>query len=331
MGYAEAQYIIDEILKGMATTNIIVNMTEARLVVRSDIPEDEGKTVAITDGEQTWNQAINGNLYAVFDLPGKQRYDLKVKNIKPDGNFTVEFHTTIDLSAGEYKDIMVGLRTDTWQGLQNILNVGLTRKYIQVGHEMKVNLETGDEMVFQVASINHENTNDIIFVSKACLPETRASHSTAAYPTTVKFDKSDLSVFLNNTFFNSLPEDLKRVIKERTFKTAIGQMDTGLVENRCKIWIPRIYEVTGTKMNYSFATEDATCKQFPIFPTTASRIKNLGLTGAATNWITCSPCHYANSGGYVNGFKHSGVYNEELIIYSAKTGILPCFIMKADS
>ena len=83
-------------------------------------------------------------------------------------------------------------------------------------------------------------------------------------------------------------------------------------------------------MDYSFATEDATCKQFPIFPTTASRIKNLGLTGAATNWVTCSPCYYGNS-GYVNGFKHSGEYDAELISYSKKTGILPCFIMKADS
>lgn len=80
--------------------------------------------------------------------------------------------------------------------------------------------------------------------------------------------------WLNGVFYQALPDELKAVISERTFKTSIGNQGSALQEATDKIWIPKEWEVFGTQ-TYATATEHTSdTAQFPIYAV-ASNGKNL--------------------------------------------------------
>ena len=130
MGYAEAQYAADTAIKGIGA--LIPDLSfNSKLVCRSSIEEDAGKLVTVSDGTNAWSKNLSLNLEAAFDLPGKARYTITVSS-----SGIVEFTKNVDLSAGEYMEVEVGLNTNTWTGLKNILNAHLEGTYCTIGDEI---------------------------------------------------------------------------------------------------------------------------------------------------------------------------------------------------
>ena len=118
MSFVEADYGASE---GAALVEVLlVGLTNAKLVCKSTVEEDEGKTIVVTDGVTAVTGKFNANLTATFDLAGKAAYKVTVSNAG-----VTEFETIVHLSAGEYKEIEVGLNTNTWTGLKNIVNAHL--------------------------------------------------------------------------------------------------------------------------------------------------------------------------------------------------------------
>lgn len=314
MGYAEAQYAADTAIKGIGV--LIPDLSfNSKLVCRSSIEEDAGKLVTVSDGTNAWSKNLSSNLEAAFDLPGKARYTITVSS-----SGIVEFTKKVDLSAGEYMEVEVGLNTKTWTGLKNILNAHLEGTYCTIGDEIVETLNTGEQLVYRIAAIDHDADHQLIFETRYCMETARQMNPTDT--NAGGWNACTLREWLNGSFYNSLSEELKSVITERTFKSSIGSQQTALQSATDKIWLPREWEIFGTT-TYAAATEHSQggAAQFPIYAVAANRVKTFGKNGGSAHWWLSSPsasnstsfCHVYTSGG-------AGSYDA-----SHARGVVPCF------
>lgn len=315
MGYGEAQYSADTVIEGVG--RLFPNLSlSSRLMCRSSVPEDEGNLVTVSDGVNVWSKNINANLEAAFDIPGKARYTITVARGE-----VVEFTKKVDVGAGDYLDIEVGLDKKTWKGLKNILNAHLESTYCTVGDEIVETLGTGEKVTFRIAAINHDSAHQLIFESKHCLEAARpmnGSNTNAG-----GWNQTAMREWLNRSFYSYLSDELKAVISERIKKRSSGSQNTALLSAADRIWLPMEWEAFGTK-TYAAETEysQGGVAQFPIYATAANRIKTLGVNGAVTRWWLSSP-HVGNStdfcyvttDGTPNGTNGAG----------SAYGVTPCF------
>lgn len=312
MGFAEAQYGADEGISGVA--KLLQNRINAMLVCKSTIAEDEGKTITVSDGTNAYTGKFNANLECSFDIPGRTAYRVMVSS---DG--VTEFDTIVTLNAGEYKAIEVGLNTNTFKGLKNILNAHLETQYCNIGDEITVTLNTKEVMTYRIAAINHDQAHQLIFEPKYCMETARQMNTT---DTNVGgWNACVMREWLNGVFYQSLPDELRAVISPRTFKTSIGNQQTALQEAVDNIWLPKEWEVFGTK-TYAAATEHTTdTAQFPIYAVETNRVKTYGNAGGSAYWWLSSPC-----AGYATYFclvsTTGGAYDGYA---SVAGGVTPCF------
>ena len=127
--------------------------------------------------------------------------------------------------------------------------------------------------------------------------------------------------WLNGVFYQALPDELKAVISERTFKTSIGNQGSALQEATDKIWIPKEWEVFGTQ-TYATATEHTSdTAQYPIYAVASNRVKTYGKSGGSAYWWLSSP-----DSGYGTHFclvTTAGAANHGSA--SNSSGVAPCF------
>ena len=103
---------------------------------------------------------------------------------------------------------------------------------------------------------------------------------------TNSFIGSEMYKWLNGECFNSLPSDLKSLIKPVNKKTSAGNQSTSIRTDAMKLWLFSENEVFGTK-TYSTGNEGT---KYPIFTDDNSRIKKLSNgTGNTTWWWLRSP------------------------------------------
>ena len=313
MSYPQSQYGADTAIEGVRV--LLVGLTNAKLVCKSTVEEDIGKTITVTDGTSAWSGQFKSNLEAVFELPGKNAYKITVFNAGVE-----EFKQTVFLSAGEYMEVEVGLNTKTWTGLRNIVNAHLETKYCAIGDQITVALNTTEMMTYRIAAINHDQSHQLIFEPRYCLEVSRQMNPTNT--NVGGWNSCTMREWLNGPFLNSLPDELRAVITERTFKTSIGNQSSALQSATDKIWLPREWEVFGTRTHAADSehTGDNT-GQFPIYATESNRVKTYGTSGGSANWWLSSP-HV----GYAANFcivTAAGAANVNGASYSY--GVAPCF------
>lgn len=282
MGYAEAQYAADTAIKGIGI--LIPDLSfNSKLVCRSSVANDEGNLVTVSDGVNAWSKNLNANLEAVFELPGKARYTITASR-----NGVTEFTKNVDLGAGEYLDIEVGINKKTWKGLKNILNAHLERTYCVIGDEIIETLGTGEQVTFRLAAINHDSAHQLIFEPKYCLQTPRQMNPSDT--NAGGWGSCALRTWLNGSFYSYLSDELKAVISERIKKRSSGSQSTALSSAADKIWLPMEWEVFGSR-TYAADTEysQGGVAQFPIYATAANRVKTYGKNGAAAYWWLSSP------------------------------------------
>lgn len=318
MGYPEAQYGADEGIAGVA--KLLKNSTNAMLVCKSTVAEDEGKIITVSDGENAYTGKFNSNLVCKFDIPGKAAYRVTVSN-----SGVTEFDTIITLSVGEYKEIEVGLNTNTFKGLQNILNAHLETTYCNIGDEITVTLNTKEVMTYRIAAINHDQPHQLIFEPRYAMETGRQMNTSNT--NVGGWNACVMREWLNGVFYQSLPDDLKEVIADRTFKTSIGNQGSALQEATDKIWLPKEWEVFGTT-TYAAPTEHTTdTAQFPIYAVASNRVKTYGKSGGSAGWWLSSP----NAGGTTSFclVDASGTAGSGAASYA--NGVAPCFHLLASA
>lgn len=315
MSYAESYY-------GAMTAADLINTeilkaNSARLVCKSTVEEDEGKTVIVNDGTNAYTKTFGSDLTCIFDIPGRQSYTITVKNSAG----VTEFTGSADLNWGDYKVVEVGLNNQTWQGFQNIVNAGLGQKYVNVGDEMEVTLTTGETVIFRVANVEAKK---LIWEARYALAATRQMNSSQT--NSGGWNSCAMRSWLNSTFYNSLPDDLRGLIATHETKASVGSQSSSLQTASDKIWLPREYEVFGST-TYAASSEHTAggAEQFAIYADASNRIKTLGKTGATSVWWLASPI--VGNSSYFCYVSTSGSANGN---YASNTcGVVPCFEISA--
>lgn len=280
---------------------------------------DVGKTVTLVSKlhNKTYSKVFTSTQDLVFEVDERDKYTITLTN----ASNVVEFTTTIQVGFGTYTEIEVGMNKTTFRGIQNILNAHLEKTMLAIGDEISITLTSSEVITMQILAIDQDSTHQVIFGSKYCLQTSRNMNSTET--NVGGWNSSAMRTYLNQSFYATLPDDVTAYIAERTVQYSSGNGGTSLVAATDKIWLPREKEIFGAVTN-SASTEGATCSQFPIYATSANRIKTIGVSGAITYWWESSPnikgaypttyfCLVATDGSAgSNGASHAG-------------GVVPCF------
>lgn len=300
-----------------------------KIVITSEVAGDSGKLVTVTSsGGTVYSDTFDANLELSFTVPGNDRYDI----IKySDGTPTTEEYTNVVYAQyGGYHEIKVAYDTDSFAGIQEILNNHKENDLLDIGDEVSITLAYNNiPMTWQIAAINHDPAyaHQVIFTPKWCLPTGRGMNNTST--NVGGWNSSAMRTWLNGDFFNSyIPADLQLLIADRDIISSQGSMSNALQTATDKIWLPREYEIIGA-VSHAFETEHTGggAEQFPIFATASNRIKTYGQDGSATYWWECSP-YVSNSTGFCS-VSGSGTASSQSTSSDAY-GIAPCFHLIAD-
>lgn len=177
--------------------------------------------------------------------------------------------------------------TATWEEIIEIAESGNASSYFAVGDKRTdtISYEDGttEELQFIVAgfgecTLEDGTASNLVIVAGNALNTTQAMLST----TSGYFYNGYLASYLNNEFLNALPTELQSGIK--TAKVANATL---------KCWLPCLEQMNTSTNDYSSGNGSTTA--LPLFSDNASRIRTLGINGAATIYWTRN---FYNSGNY---------------------------------
>lgn len=139
---------------------------------------------------------------------------------------------------------------------------------LNVGDEITFADADGDPVTVQVAHLNPYAENEVAFVLKDCWKEVHEMNE--ADTNKGEWGKSAMREWLNDKVFNSLPEDLRSVIKTRQVRQYSGGWP---VPSICydKLWLLSPVEVADCHIS-----PDLAATKFAIFDGEKSRVKNYG-------------------------------------------------------
>ena len=197
----------------------------------------------------------------------------------------------------------------TWEEISYISSNGLAGEYgFQVGDEKNITLSTDEALTLAIMDFGHDELADgtgyagITFGLKNLMAESRAMNSSNT--NSGGFTGSAMYTWLQGTLLNSLPADLRAVLKEVNKKTSAGSQSTTINTNSMKVFLFAEIEVFGSTTK-SAAGEGS---QYSYFATAANRIKYLSNgAGSASGWWERSPDASSSNyfcAVYANGDAH---------------------------
>jgi hypothetical protein len=166
---------------------------------------------------------------------------------------------------------------------------GTLPRFISVGDEKNITLTTNETLTLQVYDCNHDDLAGggkagVTFGLKNLMATTQQMNSSNT--NVGSFAGSAMYTWLQGTLYNSLPADLKAVIKSVSKKTSGGNQLTSIRTDVMKMFLFSEVECFGATSN-SVAGEGT---QYPIFTDATSRIKKLSNgSGSAADWWERSP------------------------------------------
>ena len=185
----------------------------------------------------------------------------------------------------------------SWAEIDAFAKVGAAPSAFQRGDRKTVNLSGIGNMTLEIADFNHDFLSGstgaarapITFITKNLLYTTYQMNPT---DTNVGgFPSSALQSTLNGTIFNTLPADLRSVVKTCYKCYVTGNDTTNGKWWGGKLWLPLSAELFESPA-YAPGTEVTTggARQYPIFTSNASRIKKLSNgSGSANYYWLASP------------------------------------------
>lgn len=183
----------------------------------------------------------------------------------------------------------VKVRTPSLSGVSfDIINEislsGKASEYWNIGDSTDIPVN-GETLTFEIMGFNHDDLADgsgkagITFGMKHLMRNTRWMNSTNI--NSDSFVGSDMYDYLNGTFYNGMPSDLKSVIKSVNKLTGEGGIfSTDTRTDTMKIFLFSEQEVFGSK-NQSIGNEGS---QYSRFTTSSARIKKLSNGSSSAEW-----------------------------------------------
>lgn len=181
-------------------------------------------------------------------------------------------------------EVSSSFESASWEEISRISTAGLAEKKYSVGDTKDITVN-GETVTLQIYGFNHDPLADgsgmagITLGMKHLLKTTRMMDSSSAEVT--KFSESSMYTWLNGAFYNSLPADLRAIIKSVKKKGyQLGTDSKPIIENMT-VFLFSSYEVDFSNAGGG-AGEGV---QYPIFTNNKSRIKKLSsASGIAEHW-----------------------------------------------
>lgn len=205
----------------------------------------------------------------------------------------------------------------SWAQIDTLGAAGVLGKMFALGDTKDVTLSGIGTMTLQIADFDHDYLSGattakkaaVTFLCKNLLYQTYQMNSSDT--NSGGFPSSTLCSTLNGSIYNSLPSDLKSVIKTAYKWYGTGNSSSNGKWSGHKLWLPLTFEMFG-ESSYSPATERTTgnARQYPIFTGNASRIKEMNNGGGSAQWYWLASPYASGSAGfcYVTSDGSSGYY-----------------------
>lgn len=212
-------------------------------------------------------------------------------------NYTAPANKTINVTV---QMLSPTLANNTWAQIAAASEAGVAASTWSVGDTKNITVG-GETLTVEIVGFNHDDLASggkagITFGLKNLMANTRQMNSSNT--NAGGFTGSDMYDWLQGTLLNSLPSDLRAVLKSVNKKTSAGSQSSTINTNAMKIFLFSEIEIFGS-VTYSKSGEGS---QYSRFATASSRIKYLSNgSGSANNWWERSPHGYNSSSFcYVN-------------------------------
>lgn len=207
------------------------------------------------------------------------------------------------------------LNNDSWAQIKAFGEAGVHALVYSIGDTKDVALSDIGTMTMEIADFDHDylagNVNadkaPFTFLTKYLLYSTYQMYSTST--NNGGFVSSPLKTTLNGTIINSLPIDLRGIIKTAYKWYGSGNNAESGIWSGNRLWIPLVYELSGGGAGIpTFEHEFGNARRYPIFTDSESRKKKLSNgTGTTSSYWTATPYENATSFWYTSpGGSHSG-------------------------
>lgn len=208
-------------------------------------------------------------------------------------NYTAPANKTINVTV---QMLSPTLANNTWAQIAAASEAGVAASTWSVGDTKNITVG-GETLTVEIVGFNHDDLASggkagITFGLKNLMANTRQMNSSNT--NAGGFTGSDMYDWLQGTLLNSLPSDLRAVLKSVNKKTSAGSQSSTINTNAMKIFLFSEIEIFGS-VTYSKSGEGS---QYSRFATASSRIKYLSNgSGSANVWWERSPY-----GDYSHGF-----------------------------
>lgn len=195
----------------------------------------------------------------------------------------------------------------TWAQIHEIVHSGYADSLLTPKDSKTVTLTTGEAIELEIIDFNHDTyseggTAPVSFFMKNCLKTTRRMNASAT--NSGGWDSSEMFAWLQGTFYEQLPADLKALVKPVDKISTVGDASSTLETISAKVWQLSATEAfNSVSTSYSPGGEG---KLYPVFTDNTSRIKMVN--GSAGYWWLRSPyagystyfCYVISSGAISN-------------------------------
>lgn len=200
-------------------------------------------------------------------------------------NYTAPANKTINVTV---QMLSPTLANNTWAQIAAASEAGVAASTWSVGDTKNITVG-GETLTVEIVGFNHDDLASggkagITFGLKNLMANTRQMNSSNT--NAGGFTGSDMYDWLQGTLLNSLPSDLRAVLKSVNKKTSAGSQSSTINTNAMKIFLFSEIEIFGS-VTYSKSGEGS---QYSRFATASSRIKYLSNgSGSASYWWERSP------------------------------------------
>lgn len=215
-------------------------------------------------------------------------------------NYTAPANKTINVTV---QMLSPTLANNTWAQIAAASEAGVAASTWSVGDTKNITVG-GETLTVEIVGFNHDDLASggkagITFGLKNLMANTRQMNSSNT--NAGGFTGSDMYDWLQGTLLNSLPSDLRAVLKSVNKKTSAGSQSSTINTNAMKIFLFSEIEIFGS-VTYSKSGEGS---QYSRFATASSRIKYLSNgSGSADGWWERSP--YGSNSSYFCFVYNSG-------------------------
>ena len=200
-------------------------------------------------------------------------------------NYTAPANKTINVTV---QMLSPTLANNTWAQIAAASEAGVAASTWSVGDTKNITVG-GETLTVEIVGFNHDDLASggkagITFGLKNLMANTRQMNSSNT--NAGGFTGSDMYEWLQGTLLNSLPSDLRAVLKSVNKKTSAGSQSSTINTNAMKIFLFSEVEIFGS-VTYSKSGEGS---QYSRFATASSRVKYLSNgSGSANFWWERSP------------------------------------------